>query len=148
MMRACLLIASGILVACTSLFGQNSPVGADSPAVIKPSESGSGIEHGIYVSGFEILNTEKDPDALKFYPNQVLAGVRSKWYPQIPELQKSIGRKRGITVIEFEIGRDGSLEKMTKVGSAGDDSWIQLPQTRFLRLRPLPAYLPLTTRRR
>jgi TonB family protein len=59
---------------------------------------------------------------LGFYPSQVLARVRSKWYPQIPELQELIGRKRGITVMEIEIGRDGSLGKMTKAGSAGDDS--------------------------
>jgi TonB family protein len=121
MMRAYHLIAFGMF-ACTSLFGQNSPKGTDPTAVIKTSESGSGAEHGIYVSGFEILNKEKDPEALGFYPNQILARVRSKWYPQIRKLQNSIGRKPGITVIMIEIGRDGSLVKMTKVESAGDDS--------------------------
>jgi TonB family protein len=122
MVRVCLLIVSGILIASTSLFAQNSPTGADSPAVTKTSESRSGAEHGIYVSGFEILNPEKDPNALGHYPYQVLAGVRSKWYPQIPELQKSNGRKQGITAIEIEIGRDGSLKNMKRHGSSGDDS--------------------------
>ncbi|MGB9073596.1 MAG: energy transducer TonB [Terriglobales bacterium] len=76
----------------------------------------------MYVSGFEILTRERNPNDLGQYPLQILATVRSKWYPQIPELDKSIGRKRGITVIEIEIGRDGSLGKITKVESAGDTS--------------------------
>jgi len=74
----------------------------------------------MYVSGFEILNREGNPNDLGQYPDQILAKVRSKWYPQIPELQKSVGRKRGIAVIVIEIRRDGSLGKMTKVESAGD----------------------------
>jgi TonB family protein len=121
-MRTFLLISSGILVASILLSGQNLPLDPDTTTATKASASESEAEHGIYVSGFEILNQGKDPDALGFYPNQVLVGVRSKWYPQIPELQKSTGRKQGITVIEIEIGRDGSLGRMTKVGSAGDDS--------------------------
>lgn len=122
MMRACPLIASGMLIACTSLFGQNSPSGADPTAVIKTSESGTGAENGIYVSGFEILNGGKNPNDLGQYPDQILAKVRSKWYPQILDLQKSIGRKRGITVIDFEISNDGSLGKVTTVEPAGDAS--------------------------
>lgn len=121
-MRACLLMASGLLVACASLSGQNSSSNADHPAMAGPPASQSGAEHGVYVSGFEILNQGRDPDALGFYPNQILAGVRSKWYPQMPELQKSIGRKWGITVIEMEIDRDGSLRKMATVQSTGDAS--------------------------
>jgi TonB family protein len=121
-MRTFLLISSGILVASILLSGQNSPSDPDTTTATKDSASESEAKHGIYVSGFEILNQGKDPDALRFYPNQVLAGVRSKWYPQIPELQKSTGRKRGITVIEIEIGRDGSLGRVTMIGSAGDDS--------------------------
>lgn len=121
-MRTFLLISSGILVALISLSGQNLPSDPDTTAATSASASESAAEHGIYVSGFEILNQVKDPDALGFYPNEVLVGVRSKWYPQIRELQKSTGRKQGITVIEIEIGRDGLLGRMTRVGSAGDDS--------------------------
>jgi protein TonB len=122
MIRSCFLIASGILVACTWFFAQNPSSVADSTSVANPEAGHSGAEHGVYVSGFEILSREKDPNALGFYPNQVLARVRAKWYPQIPELQKSTGRKRGVAVIEIDIGRDGALGKMTKVGSTGDDS--------------------------
>jgi TonB family protein len=121
-MRTCLLIASGILIACTRFFAQNPSSTEDSPSVTNSAASHSGAEHRIYPSGFEILSREKDPEALGFYPNQILAGVRSKWYPRIPELQKSVGRKRGITVIEMEIGCDGSLRKMITVESAGEAS--------------------------
>src|ERR1700674_4770883 len=122
MMRACPLIASGILIACQSLFGQNSAAGEDPREVIKTSENGLGAEHGICTSGFDIFNGGRNPDDLGHYPDQILAKVRSKWYPQIPELQKSIGRKPSITVIDFEIKHDGSLGKVTTVESAGNAS--------------------------
>jgi TonB family protein len=111
-----------MLVAWIWLFAQNPSSEADPTSVTDPAAGHSGAEHGMYVSGFEILTKERIPNDLGQYPLQILATVRSKWYPQIPELQKSIGRKRGITVIEIEIGRDGSLRKMTKVESAGNDS--------------------------
>lgn len=76
----------------------------------------------MYASGFEILNPVRNPNDLGFYPNQVLAGVRSNWYPQIPGLEKSIGAKPGTTVIEFTIRKDGSLDKVKTLKSAGDDS--------------------------
>ena len=122
MMRACPLIASGILIACTSLFGQNSAAVEDPREVIKTSGNGLGAEQGICTSGFDIFNGGRNPDDLGHYPDQILAKVRSKWYPQIPELQKSIGRKPSITVIDFEIKHDGSLGKVTTVESAGNAS--------------------------
>jgi TonB family protein len=122
MIRTCLLIASGILVACTCFFAQNPSSPSDSTSVTDPAAGDSGAEHEINVSGFEILNGGRNPNDLGPYPNLILANVRSKWDPQIQELQKSVGRKRGTTVIEIEIGEDGSLGKMTKVESAGDAS--------------------------
>jgi len=121
-MRICQLIAFGILIACTSVFGQSPPSGPDYKDDVKTPESGSQAEHGRYISGFEILNGGKNPNDLGKYPDQILAKVRSKWYPQILDLQKSIGRKQGITEIGFEIGNDGSLGKVTTVESAGDAS--------------------------
>lgn len=106
MIRRCLLIAFGLLIACPSLFGQNL------------SSAGQGTN----TSGLEIVNGRKYAADLEFYPIQVLAGVRKKWYPQILELQKSFGRRWGRTVIEVEIDRDGSLRKMKTIESAGDDS--------------------------
>lgn len=119
-MRTCLLVASGILVACTWFFAQNPSSVADSTSVTNPGAVHSGAQRGIYVSGFEILNGGRDPNALRQYPEQILAKVRGKWYPQILELQKSMGQKPGITVIAFEMRKDGSLGKVTKVESAGD----------------------------
>ncbi|HSZ62640.1 MAG TPA: TonB family protein [Terriglobales bacterium] len=147
-MRACPLIASGILIACASLFGQNSPSSGDSTAAIKNSERGSGAEHGIYTSGFEILNRGRNSLNLGQYPDQFLATVRSKWYAQIPNLQKSVERKRGITVINFEINHNGSLRKVTTAESAGDASLDNAASQAILSSAPalrLPeAYLEKT----
>jgi TonB family protein len=78
--------------------------------------------YGIYVSGFEILNEGRNVEELGLYAHQILTQVRSKWYPRIPDLQKSIGRERGTTSIELEISKDGSVRKMRTVVSAGDVS--------------------------
>lgn len=118
MTRTCLLLASSLLIACTFLSWQNSSPEATSAEMERASASSG--EHGMYASGFEILNRVKNPNDLGFYPNQILLKVRSKWYPQIRELQKSVGRKRGITIIEFEIQKDGSLGNMRTVESAND----------------------------
>lgn len=107
----------------------------------KPSANQSVDEHGIYVSGFEVLNGDRNGKDLGGYPDQVLATVRGKWYPQIPELQKSIGRKRGMTVIDFEISRDGSAGKIRTVESAGDAS-LDAPASLAILSSTLFARLP------
>jgi TonB family protein len=117
-----LLAALGLLLSCVSLLGQEVQSASDPTSVVKPSTAQPEGEHGIYISGFENLKGGKSEKDLGAYPIQILARVRGKWYPQIPGLQKSIGRKRGTTVIEFEIKRDGSLGRITTVRSAGDTS--------------------------
>jgi TonB family protein len=106
--RGSLLIASILLFTCL-LFGQSSP-------------SQPGSVYGMYVSGYEIPNGEKYGKDLGDYPSQILSKVRGKWYPRIPELQKSPGFRTGTVVIEFEIGRDGTLVKTNTIASAGDRS--------------------------
>ena len=115
MIRNYLLIPSGMLLACVSLFGQST-----SPEAGSIAKSAEG--DGRYESGFEVFNPGKDPEALGFYAMTTLEKIRNKWYLQIPALQKSTGRKSGITIIEFEIGRDGSVRKMTKFEAASDPS--------------------------
>lgn len=121
-MRICFLIGAGMLVACASLSGHSSRSQADPTAVVEPSVNPPEGDNGRYVSGFEVRNQGKDPEALGFYAIRTLETIRSKWYPQIPGLQKSASRKQGTAVIEFEVGRDGSLRNMTTVKSAGDGS--------------------------
>src|SRR5271166_1457798 len=107
----CLRIAFATLVASAFLLGQNSSSNSDSAPTANASATDSEGANGMYVSGFQILNQGKDPNVLREYPFRVLARVRSQWHPQIPELQKSIGRKPSIAVIGFEINDDGSLGK-------------------------------------
>jgi TonB family protein len=106
-----------VLIGCTFLFGQNSSNATDSTDAENQSAAQSETEHGVYVSGFEVLNRLKDPNVLRFYPQRVLAKVRKQWYSQIRELQASNVR-RGVTVIEFEILEDGSINKIKTVESA------------------------------
>jgi TonB family protein len=117
-----------LLTSCVSLLGQEAQSASDPTSVVKPSTAQSESEQGMYVSGFYVSGFEdlkrgwKNEKDLGDYPIQVLARVRGKWYPQIPRLQKSAARKRGTTVVDFEIKRDGSLGKMTNVSPAGDTS--------------------------
>ena len=121
-MKRCLRLAAAPLIMYTFLFAQNSSSSADSAAMSRASAEDSKLESGMYVSGFQILDQGKDPNALSIYPFRILAKVRSRWYPQILELQKSIERKRGTAVIGFEISKDGSLSKVTTLESAGDSA--------------------------
>jgi TonB family protein len=79
-------------------------------------------------SGFELL-TKATPRELKNYPFRVLAAVRNRWFPQLRELRNSPTWKTGVTVMEFEIRRDGSLGDVKTVESAGsaglDDAALQ-----------------------
>ena len=119
-MRGYLLIACGMLVACTYLLGQTPSSDADPAAAAKASASESEAEHGIYVSGFEIPNGGRNVKDLGFYPTRVLGRVRQEWYRRTAELQNSIARKRARTIIEFKINKDGSLGEVTTIESAGE----------------------------
>jgi TonB family protein len=72
-------------------------------------------------SGFEVLS-KTSPMELGDYPFRILAGVRTKWFPQLADLERSAAWKPGATVIELEINRDGSLANMITVGSTGSAS--------------------------
>jgi TonB family protein len=141
LVKRCLRLASATLTTCTFLFGQTSSPSSDSAVTAKALAKGSKPEPGIYVSGFQILDQAKDPNALAVYPFRILAKVRSQWYPQIIELQKSIEPKRGIAVIGFEISNDGSLSKVTTMESAGDSSLDAAASLAVLQSAPF-AQLP------
>jgi len=110
MMRTYLAVACIFIVCSSSLFSQNAPT---------ESSSTGGKPDGVYASGFRILNKRAAGNNFNFDATVILSKVRDKWYPQIPELQKSV-RQQGTTEINFEIQRDGSLGKLTTVKSAGD----------------------------
>ena len=106
-----LLIVSGLLLQAVSGFGQDAQ-----PS--QPNQPHAG--QWVYVSGFEATKAQKHGKAAFDYTLGVLGKVRSKWYPQIPELEKSGGLKQGATSIEVKINHDASLGSMKIVESTGD----------------------------
>jgi len=125
------------------LFGQNSPEPVDA-ARNSPATQPTG-EQVVYTSGFQIRSGNHTED-LGLYAVGLLSKVRQQWYPQIPGLQTSTGRRQGITVIDFEVARDGSLGDMTTAESAGDPSFDNVALHAIslsAPFRPLPdAYQP------
>ena len=108
-----------LLFAGLPFWAQESPQPADAPLAADSTQAaGKRVPN---VSGFEVLS-KGTPMELRNYPFRVLAGVRNQWYPQLAELKKSSNWKRGTTVIEFAINRDGSLGEMRTVESAGEAS--------------------------
>jgi len=136
-----LVIAFSLFLASTSLFGQNSSSEASSSAPENASATQPPDEPAIYVSGFEVLDAGRNGKDLRIYPDRILFSVRRNWYPQIPDLQKSTGRKQGMTVIEFEIAEDGSMGKVKIVESAGDASLDAAASQAILSSAPFP-HLP------
>lgn len=119
MKRFLLLSGPIVLFACLASRAQELPQSANVPVL--PGSTQIPPERLRNTSGFEVLS-KSNPQELRNYPFRVLAGVRNRWYPRLAELQKSGGLKRAMTVIEFEISRDGSVGDMRTVESAADAS--------------------------
>ena len=118
-MKRCLRLVYIVLLAGLPLWAQESSQPADASSAAGSTQTvGERVPNA---SGFEVLS-RGTPQELKNYPFRVLAGVRNRWYPQLAELKKSANWKRGTTVIEFAINRDGSLGEMRTVESAGEAS--------------------------
>jgi TonB family protein len=117
--RSTVVVGPILLLANALTFAQTQAVSSnDQPAM--PTTA----DQGIYISGLEVLNQKRTPDQANYFANylgKVLNAARKKWYPQIPELQKSGDIKPGKTIVEFDINRDGSLGKTNVVQSSGDD---------------------------
>jgi TonB family protein len=109
------LIVSIVLFSTWPLRAQEAEQHVDN----SDTSSGPSIQRVPNVSGFEVLS-KATPRELGNYPFRILAGVRNKWFPQLRELEKSAGWKPGISVIEFEISRDGTVGDLRTIDSAGD----------------------------
>lgn len=73
--------------------------------------------HGQYQSGFRILSEVRETER-GGYTDGLLSRIRQKWYRAIPDLQKTGEMRRGITRIEFEITRNGTVEKLNTIAHA------------------------------
>jgi len=118
-LKRCLRLVYLVLFAGLPLWAQESSHPADDSFAAGSTQTvGERVPNP---SGFEVLS-KGTPQELQNYPFRVLGGVRKRWYPQLAELKKSANWKRGTTVIEFQINRDGSLGKMRTVESSGEAS--------------------------
>jgi TonB family protein len=88
-------------------------------------------------SGFEVLS-KTSPLELGDYPFRILAGIRNKWFPQLAELEGSAAWKPGTTIIELELNQNGSLARMTTVGSAGSVSLDSAASEAISSTAPFP----------
>jgi TonB family protein len=87
----------------------------------------AGVDRHLDASGYEILGrmNPKDVEFYKswgFYPDRVLAQVRTKWYPLISQAEQASDNKRGTVLVEFTIKRDGSLGKIVVTESSQEKS--------------------------
>ena len=125
-MRSCFrCLASALLLASLPSVGQSSPSeksrSSDKPLLTTSTQQ----ELGVNTTGIELLSKAVELDS-GLYLGKVLAAIRDKWYPKLPELQNSTEWKPGTTVIELEIEKKvGSLKKMRTIASAGQTALDQ-----------------------
>lgn len=133
-MKRCLRPLPILLLAALPLWAQDSAQPADSLASASPQTS----ERVPNVSGFALLS-KSTPMEFGNYPFRILPRIRNHWYPQIAELKRSPNWKRGTSVIEFGINRDGSVGEMRTVESAGDASLDAAASQAISLAAPFPA---------
>lgn len=131
-----------LLMAGLPLWAQDAAQTTETPGA--EGTSRRVIERVPNFSGFEVL-TKTTPEEVQNYPFRILGGVRNRWFPHLTELEKTGGWKRGTTVVEFEINRDGSLGNVKTVESAGEailDEAASLAISSGAPFPPLPPSYP------
>src|ERR1700751_1881555 len=69
-------------------------------------------------SSYQVLTRLKNPDVLP-YTDNVLVAVQRKWYDLTSRAERAPGATFGTTVVDFKIGRDGSVSDTKLVESCG-----------------------------
>jgi len=95
----------------------------------------------VHTSGLERFDSQ-DPEKLGAYHSEVLSKVRSKWYPQIPGLANANELKPGLTVIEFTIKRNGSLQSARRVESCGSSALDEAAYKAVVSSAPFSVFPP------
>ncbi|MBV9301652.1 MAG: TonB family protein [Acidobacteriaceae bacterium] len=85
------------------------------------------------------IELESDPQGTDFKPYlaRILAIVRSNWRTVIPESVR-MGTRRGRTVIEFAINRDGSIPKLVIADPSGSEPLDRAAVAGLSMSNPLP----------
>jgi TonB family protein len=85
------------------------------------------------------VELESDPQGADFKPYlaRILAIVRSNWRTVIPESVR-MGTRRGRTVVEFAINRDGSIPKLVIADPSGSEPLDRAAVAGLSMSNPLP----------
>ncbi|HEY1215810.1 MAG TPA: TonB family protein, partial [Bryobacteraceae bacterium] len=85
------------------------------------------------------IELKSDPQGadMKPYLIRILAIVRANWRTVTPESAR-LGTRRGCTVMEFAIDRNGSIPKMVVADSSGSDPLDRAAAAGLMMSNPLP----------
>lgn len=115
---------------------QKLVVSDDSPTEPLPEAPGS---VGRAPAQHAAVELQSDPQGADFKPYlaRILAIVRSNWRTVIPESVR-MGVRRGRTVVEFAINRDGSIPKLVIADPSGSDPLDRAAVAGLSMSNPLP----------
>jgi TonB family protein len=114
----------------------NLAISDDNPAEPMPRAPGS---VGQMPAQHAAVELQSDPQGADFKPYlaRILAIVRSNWRTVIPESVR-LGTRRGRTVVEFAINRDGSIPKLVIADPSGSEPLDRAAVAGLSMSNPLP----------
>lgn len=119
--------------------GSSSPhlsVSDESPGMNTPSLPGTRAMPGRLGSEVELKSDPEGAD-LRPYLAQILAIVRRNWFTVLPESVR-MGGRRGHTVVQFAVNRDGTVAKVVISDYSGSDPLDRAAVAGLSMSNPLP----------
>lgn len=119
--------------------GSSSPhlsISDDSPGLNTPSAPGINATPGRLGSQVELKSDPEGAD-LRPYLAQILAIVRHNWFTVMPESVR-MGTRRGRTVVQFAVNRDGTVAKLVISDYSGSDPLDRAAVAGLSMSNPLP----------
>jgi TonB family protein len=119
--------------------GQSSPhlsVSDESPGLNSPSAPGTAAMTGRMGSKVDLQSDPEGAD-LKPYLTQILAIVKRNWFTVMPESVR-MGSRRGRTVVQFAVNRDGTVAKVVISDYSGSDPLDRAAVAGLSMSNPLP----------
>jgi TonB family protein len=119
--------------------GQTSPhlsVSDESPGMNSPSAPGTTAIAGRMGSKVDLQSDPEGVD-LKPYLTQILAIVKRNWFTVMPESVR-MGTRRGRTVVQFAVNRDGTVAKVVISDYSGSDPLDRAAVAGLSMSNPLP----------
>lgn len=116
--------------------GRDLVVSDDRSPRVSPGDLGSISNAPAERAAVELKSDPQGAD-MRPYLTRILAIVRSNWRTVTPESAR-LGTRRGCTVMEFAIDRNGSIPKMVVADSSGSDPLDRAAAAGLMMSNPLP----------